>query len=129
MSERCGDLEGLRRKGENRGAQQRGGRAARWLDGPTPLPGLLPAGSLRAPEAEGGVLGGRSFLQPTFLPPTPRQRLAEFGAAYPRPGNSRGGGVSWGSPRLDLGKGDFAGTLRPAHFQMQPGRVHGPCAF
>ena len=61
-----------------------------------PLPGLLPAGSLRAPEAEGGVLGGRSFLQ---LPPTPRQRLAKFGAAYPRPGNSRWGGGCPGDPR------------------------------
>ena len=32
-----------------------------WLGEPTPLPGLLSAGSLRAPEAEGGVLGVGPF--------------------------------------------------------------------
>lgn len=67
---------------------------------------------------------------------TPRQRLAEFGTADPRPGNSsrvgggRGGrGRVWGSPRLDLGKGRFRGNT-PTSALSECGREgSGPCAL
>lgn len=79
-----------------------------WLGEPTPLPGLLSAGSLRAPEAEGGVLGVGPFSSfPQLLASAWQSLVLQI------PGlGTQGGGVRrrvLGIPEAGPGKRRFLG--------------------
>ena len=80
------------------------------MDEPTPLPGLLPAGSLRTPEAEGGVLGVCPFSSFPELLASALQSLAlQIPGLGTQAGVGGGRGRVLGIPEAGPGKRRFRG--------------------
>lgn len=98
-----------------------GGRSARGRTHRCRTPGRGGPAPLRASEAEGS---GPRIQLPQIL----ASASAKAGVAEPKPKNLRGR-RSWASLRMDLGKGSFPRTRRPAYFLMQwRRRIRAPCA-